>query len=381
MGLFDVLRDKKEQKAIKENNQKKETAAKNRETANDTVEKIDNVLNNIGYLDPDKQNHIRKVVNVAKNDLRYSQTIASCDLSEGDRMLGVLADQLANALKKKDNSASTSALKIIQKALYIRKDIKPYSESSLEEMVEYYERVLRCGQLIMSAHDKLYDTNVTLAGLNRDKANLEKQLDEAEKRVQTLVDENPAAARFVQRFNPNGTQKLSDCKGAQELADAYAEFKSTKKRLTGTVTKIGKYNDTAHKNQINIDEQMQVIDTKNTAMTAEQIADMNALLKESQDVLIKMDASNKAATEVIDEYYDVLEAIGNDPDTKIRVMNDYEYYQEDQKRRKRQEEEGRRFEQELERQRMREQANEQANDLENEQALESENTQRQTITN
>lgn len=373
MGLFDKLRDKQEQKAIKENDQKKELAAKNRENVNNTVEKLDNVLNNLGYINSDQQTNIRRLIKTAENELKYSQTIASYDVSEGDKMLGTVADQLAKALKKKDSTATNSALKVIQKALNVRKNIQPYADENTDGMVAHYERILKCGQMIMSIHDKLYDTNTALNSLNKDKTYLDTKIKEDENNVRTLVDSNPKAAAFVEKFNPNGSQKLSDCEGAQELADAYDEFKNTRRRLNGTVIQIGKYNDTARKLQVTIDEQMRVIDTKNTALTAEERAQVDALLKEAEDVLIEMDESSKEVDKVIDAHYDRIEAIGNDPASKMRVMEGFNFFKDEQKRKQRQEEEGRRFQQELERKR--------AKELENEQVLESENTQRQTITN
>lgn len=373
MGLFDKLRDKQEQKAIKENDQKKELAAKNRESVNDTVEKLENVLNNLGYTSQDNQLYISRLIKGTVKELRYSQTVASYDISDGDKMLGTVADQLAKALKKKDQSACTTAVKIIQKAVSIRREIQPYSEYNAEKMIVDYLRMLEAGQEIMDYHDNLYETDVIIKATYKEKEKLEKECTETKERVRTLRDSNDEAADFVEKFNPHGTQKPNECEGAQELIDALDAYKRAVKALRSNEGKLSTYTDNKKELQDDIDKLLQVIDTKDVSLTEEQQARMNALLAKSNDILKRIKESNKKSRDIIDRYYDELGAITDDPESRMKIMDDWVFFEQEEKREQRQKEAGERRRQEIERKK--------THELENEQVLESENTQRQVITN
>lgn len=192
---------------------------------------MDNVLDNLGNLNSDSQAQILRIIKAAENELKSGKATTSCNVSAGDELLGIIANQLVDALKRKDQSAASFALKTIQNAMIIRKSIQPYSENYFDKIAAYYKFALKYSRSVMYMHEMLYDTNTALNVLNIDKANLETIITEDKNNIQSLVDSNPAAAEFVIKFNPNDSQKLSDCDGAQELADAYDEFKNTEYRI------------------------------------------------------------------------------------------------------------------------------------------------------
>ncbi len=285
MGLFDKLRGKKASPDASANSGKIYG-----ESIVNTLEKLNNVLNSLGSLKPDAQAYIRQIIKTAENELKYGKAAATSDISEGDELLGDVADRLAKALIRKDSTATSYAVKVIWKAVNVRRDIQPYADKNASGAVAYYERILKCGKIIMDAYEIICDTNSALKYLSKEKTDLEIKLEDAKRTVQTLRDSNPYAAAFIEKFKPDGSQKLSDCDGALELADAINEYKETKLKLDSVTAVIRLYKEDVRKLQEMIDDNMRIVEIKNSALTEENHAKLDALLKETKSILDSMQA-------------------------------------------------------------------------------------------